>query len=192
MPADTQKSERASATIRIIERSAYHGILGPCASDRDRVVPAEPAPRIRGTGPSCPGPPARDSDRAAAPSASASAAGAPTDPGDAAREIPLSHAAVVGAPIAGARAEDDLNAAARRARRLSWAQLLHRVFASDVLVCPKCSGPMRIIATIHPPNATRAILTCLGLPARAPPLTPARRVEDDALSQVQPESDFFS
>jgi hypothetical protein len=99
---------------------------------------------------------------------------------------------VVGAPIAGARAEDDLNAAARRARRLSWAQLLHRVFASDVLVCPKCSGPMRIIATIHPPDATRAILTCLGLPARAPPLTPARRVEDDALSQVQAESDFFA
>jgi len=51
---------------------------------------------------------------------------------------------------------------------------------------------MRIIATIHPPDATRAILTCLGLPARAPPLTPARRVEDDALSQVQAESDFFA
>jgi hypothetical protein len=51
---------------------------------------------------------------------------------------------------------------------------------------------MRIIATIHPPDATRAILTCLGLPERGPPLTPTRRVEDDALSQAQPESDFFA
>jgi hypothetical protein len=51
---------------------------------------------------------------------------------------------------------------------------------------------MRIIATIHPRDATRAILTCLGLPARGPPVTPARRVEDGALSQVQPESDFFA
>jgi len=170
----------------------YHGILGPCASDRDCVVPAEPAPRIRGTGPSCPGPPPRASDRAAVPSASASAAGTHTDPGNTARASPPSHAAAAGAPIAGARGEDHLNTAARRARRLSWAQLAQRVFAFDVLVCPKCSGPMRIIATIHPPDATRAILACLGLPARGPPLTPARRVEDDALWQAQPESDFFA
>ena len=51
---------------------------------------------------------------------------------------------------------------------------------------------MRILATIHPPDATRGILGCLGLPARAPPLMPARRDEDDALSQAQPESDFFA
>jgi len=51
---------------------------------------------------------------------------------------------------------------------------------------------MRIVATIYPPDATRAILGCLGLPARAPPVTPARHVEDDALSQAQAESDFFA
>jgi len=33
---------------------------------------------------------------------------------------------------------------------------------------------MRIIAQIHPPTATRAILECLGLPTRAPPVAPAR------------------
>jgi hypothetical protein len=33
---------------------------------------------------------------------------------------------------------------------------------------------MRLLATIHPPEATRAILECLGLPARAPPTAPAR------------------
>ena len=117
---------------------------------------------------------------------------APSERGDTARESPPSHAAGVGAPITGACAEDDLNAAARRARRLSWAQLAQRVFAVDVLVCPKCSGRMRIIATIQQSDATRAILECLGLPVRAPPLMPARREEDDALSQAQPESDFFA
>jgi hypothetical protein len=37
---------------------------------------------------------------------------------------------------------------------------------------------MRILATIHPPDATQAILTSLGLPVRAPPLAPARRDEE--------------
>jgi len=52
--------------------------------------------------------------------------------------------------------------------------LLRRVFAVDVLECPDCGGRMRILAAIHPPDATRAILECLGLPARAPPIAPAR------------------
>jgi len=33
---------------------------------------------------------------------------------------------------------------------------------------------MRILAAIHPPGATRAILVCLDLPSRAPPTSPAR------------------
>jgi hypothetical protein len=65
-----------------------------------------------------------------------------------------------------------------RARRLAWADLLRRVFAVDVLECPRCGGRMRPLATIHPPEATRAILQCVGLPARAPPLTPARPETD--------------
>ena len=31
---------------------------------------------------------------------------------------------------------------------------------------------MRILSTIHPPEATQKILECLGLPARAPPVAP--------------------
>jgi hypothetical protein len=123
---------------------------------------------------------------------SAPAAGDPAALGDDARESPPFHAAAAGALLAGVCNEGDPSGFARRARRLSWSQLAQRVFAIDVLVCPKCSGRMRIMATIHPPDATRAILGCLGLPARAPPLMPARREEDDALSQAQPESDFFA
>ncbi|UCF67442.1 MAG: transposase zinc-binding domain-containing protein, partial [Acidobacteriota bacterium] len=50
--------------------------------------------------------------------------------------------------------------------RLPWAELMARVFASDVLECPRCQGRVRILAAIHPPDVTRAILECLGLPAR--------------------------
>ena len=35
---------------------------------------------------------------------------------------------------------------------------------------------MRILAAIHPPSTTRAILKSLGLPTRAPPVTPAQPV----------------
>ncbi|PYS30938.1 MAG: IS91 family transposase [Acidobacteria bacterium] len=65
--------------------------------------------------------------------------------------------------------------AVQRCRNYSWAQLMKRVFAIDVLQCDRCGGVMRIIATIHPPDTTRKILDCLGLPSRAPPLTPALR-----------------
>ncbi len=57
---------------------------------------------------------------------------------------------------------------------------MRRVFEIDVLQCPRCrAGPMRILAAIHPPTATRAILQALGLPTRAPPLTPARSMSQD-------------
>jgi hypothetical protein len=43
----------------------------------------------------------------------------------------------------------------------------------DVLACPRCGGRMRILAAINPPDAIQKILTCLGLPTRAPPIAPA-------------------
>ena len=57
--------------------------------------------------------------------------------------------------------------------QLSWAELMHRVWAIDVLECPRCLGRMRILAAFHPPDAIRAILECLGLPSRAPPIASA-------------------
>jgi len=59
-------------------------------------------------------------------------------------------------------------------RRYSWPELMRRVFAVDVLECPDCGATLRILAAIHPPQATRAILECLGLPTRPPPIAPAR------------------
>ena len=61
----------------------------------------------------------------------------------------------------------------RRRRNYGWASLMARVFEIDVLECSHCKGRLRILAAIHPPDVTRKILDCLGLPARAPPLTRA-------------------
>ena len=56
-----------------------------------------------------------------------------------------------------------------RPRRLDWAALLKRVRAVDVLVCPRCAGPMRIVALIEDEVVAGKILAHLGLPSRAPP-----------------------
>ena len=58
--------------------------------------------------------------------------------------------------------------------RMSWACLLKRVFDIDIERCPRCGGRLKIIAAIVDPQVIIQILTHLGLPARAPPRTPAR------------------
>jgi hypothetical protein len=60
-----------------------------------------------------------------------------------------------------------------RPRNYSWAALLRRIFELDVLKCPRCGGRMRILGAVNPPDAIRKILSCLGLPSRPPPITPA-------------------
>lgn len=42
----------------------------------------------------------------------------------------------------------------------SWAELMHRVCAIEVLGCPRCQGPMKVLTQIHPPDTTRKILQC--------------------------------
>jgi hypothetical protein len=47
--------------------------------------------------------------------------------------------------------------------------LLRRVFAIEVLVCPPCSGPRRILGAVTEPHAVRRLLAALGLAAESPP-----------------------
>jgi hypothetical protein len=61
-----------------------------------------------------------------------------------------------------------------RERRLDWAALLQRVYATDVLACGKCGGRMRVMAFVTDHDVVRAILEHLGLPASAPPQAAAR------------------
>ena len=49
---------------------------------------------------------------------------------------------------------------------------MRRVHAIDVLVCPSCQGPMRVVAFIEDERIARRILDHLGLPSRAPPRGP--------------------
>ncbi len=61
-----------------------------------------------------------------------------------------------------------------RERRLSWAELLMRVFREDVLQCQKCGGRAAVISAITQPRVVEAILTCLGHTVRAPAIAPSR------------------
>jgi len=60
-------------------------------------------------------------------------------------------------------------------RTWSWAALMHRVFAIDVLACAHCGGRLRLIAMLHDPAVNRKILAQLALchsgqsPGPAPP-----------------------
>ncbi len=71
---------------------------------------------------------------------------------------------------------------------MGWAELLRRVFAIDVLECPRCGARMRWLSVVHPPAATRAILESLDLPARAPPTGPPVPEENEFMAE--PEADF--
>ena len=62
----------------------------------------------------------------------------------------------------------------------SWAALMHRAFAIDVLACPHCGGRLRLIATLHDPAVIGKLLAHLGMapsgpsPANPPPPRPDR------------------
>jgi len=63
---------------------------------------------------------------------------------------------------------------ARARRYVEWAELIKRVFETDVLRCPKCGNKMRVIASIRDPRITKRILESLRLPAEGPEPHPAR------------------
>jgi hypothetical protein len=51
---------------------------------------------------------------------------------------------------------------------------LKRVFAIDVMVCPRCAGQMKVIAYLEEPAVVTAILRHLGLPAEPLPVARAQ------------------
>jgi hypothetical protein len=136
----------------------YHGVLVPCTGTRDRVVPGAavrehredgppPEDRVAASGgepkPDPDGLPLGVLDRLEAPHQQAA------DAAFTATERPLPSEA----PAPDCRP-------ATRPRRLAWAELLRRVFAVDVLACPRCGGRMRLLATIHSPEASRRLRPC--------------------------------
>ena len=123
----------------------YHGLIAPAAKWRALIVPASSSPST-------------------------------TEPERLIRSstMPLGESSPVEGPVKDPVSAVPLTAAMPRRRpNYTWAQLMKRVWELDVLECPNCQGRMRILAAIHPPDATRKILDCLGLPSRAPPIAPA-------------------
>jgi len=59
-------------------------------------------------------------------------------------------------------------------RGYSWADLMRRAFKTDVLICPSCKGPRRLLAAVFKPDAIRRILKSLKLPTEPLPIAPAR------------------
>jgi len=161
----------------------YYGILAPCASGRDQVVPgatgaaaaasaakrgSQKAPCALEPTRSC-RPPDRETGlagEARAPNATSSAA---SERGSDASE----KAQPDEAPGSIQQAVTPRPVPAVRPRRLPWADLLQRVFGVEALRC-KCGHSMRVLAAITDPKVAKRILECMGLPPRAPPLAPAR------------------
>ncbi len=73
----------------------------------------------------------------------------------------------------------------KRPRRLDWATLLKRSLDLDVLVCPRCSGRMRLIAAIEDAEVAAKILLAMGLPHEEPRLEPARSPPQEAFEFSQ-------
>ena len=57
-------------------------------------------------------------------------------------------------------------------RRKNWARLIQKIYETDPLCCPKCSGAMKVISVIEDQEVIKKILKHLGLwdiKARPPP-----------------------
>jgi hypothetical protein len=68
---------------------------------------------------------------------------------------------------------EDFSEATPSAAKRAWARLIKQVYEVDPLVCPRCAGPMRIIAFIEQPAVIEKILRHLALwpaPAHSPPV----------------------
>jgi hypothetical protein len=79
-----------------------------------------------------------------------------------------------------------------RQLRSSWARLIKKVYEADPLVCPRCSGPLKIISLIGDGPVIEKILRHLKLwdrQERPPPPAPGRSIQYDPEEIVFDELD---
>jgi hypothetical protein len=168
----------------------YHGVLAPAARERARVVPARAESETSALSRSrlsrpCPA----HAERPPPPTSGAIRRPA-TDPTPGTNRSPAECSGDPRNP--GRTACRSTRSAPRsaldpsRPRRLAWSELLRRVFAIDLLECSRCHGRLEIVAAIHSPHATQAILASLDLPSRAPPLDPARADDEEPPLDLEP------
>ena len=77
------------------------------------------------------------------------------------------------APDEPALSEERTQVATTRPRRIPWAELLRRVFRSEVDRCD-CGGRLKLVAFVTDPAEARRYLDYVGLPSEVPEIAPAR------------------
>jgi hypothetical protein len=184
----------------------YHGVLAPCASGRDRVVPQPlessggqrregSTPAVDSAGAQRLDGPVRSTERPSGEELEAPALVQPTE-GDTvgARAVPsmrdtIESSADTARAIEGRRSSSTASASelARGPRRTAWADLLQRVFEVDALRCPDCGGRMRVLSAITDPDVAAGILECVGMSARAPPLGAVPHLSREPFEKSTPE-----
>jgi len=168
----------------------YHGVLGPRARWRS-LVTSYGRPQLASTGEAAASQPTTCSH--------ALVAQHPDRP-DSADKSRDNHKQALNAPGPPARSaatsttsqstpqqpsDSPPNGACKDKKRYSaWSDLMRRAFALEVLDCPRCHQPMRLIATIEDPAVVKKILNHLGLSTDVPEAEPAR--PPPALTQVLP------
>jgi len=81
-----------------------------------------------------------------------------------------------------------------RPKNYCWAILMERAFDFEVLVCPKCKGTMRVIATIRDREVIKKILSAVGYPTDSPQPAPARPVVQESFdfdNAPSPDDDSY-
>ena len=161
----------------------YHGLLAPCASGRDRVVPRPLVSAEAGVVGSAAlaGDPAEQLEEAnhracsnePAPSSAESSQRSMNRENSANPDLHTDRATTNAADDDAKPNRGDAPSKVR-AQRTLWADLLQRVFEVDALCCPRCGGRMRVLAAITEADVAQRILACLNLPTRAPPLARSR------------------
>jgi Putative transposase len=180
----------------------YHGIFASRSSWRPLVTPKPPAqaatPKSCAALPSASTPTAQSPAPAPVPPTPASpapeslAVASPMTAAPVAAPAPapagLSIATVAGEPVAaepvvvveptmisvahwGRLGHGELFA---RARYVEWAVMMKRSWGFNVLTCPRCSGKLRVLATITQPDVIRKILEHLDVRSSPLPRAPAR------------------
>jgi hypothetical protein len=178
----------------------YHGVLAPCASGRDRVVPSLTG-RTVGFG-EVSGRSSRPLTAEVKPPLGRN----PVSLGNHDRTTLSIEMATETSTFTPDRDPADWSGATRPSpprheelvpkHRIPWVELLQRVFEVDALWCPSCGGRMRVLSAITDPIVAARILRCLALPSRAPPLATSRDGTVHSDSEVDesfgriPEFDF--
>jgi hypothetical protein len=134
---------------------SYFGVLAAAASRRDEIVPGH-----------C----EEEGDDDVAPSGCGSSSRVHADTGtptDTDTDTPVDAAST----LAGTR-----KAKRRHPERMLWAELVQRVFLTEILRCP-CGGRRRVLAMIFNPASIERVLRHLGLPHEPMPRAPPRPMQ---------------